>query len=104
MRVVPQFDPAVSGTETAVTADVPLEVTIPLLPGSRPAKYVSIAATNGAAVRFKVGLVGVDASSEPHAIISRESGPLIINVAGNTTIDVLSTASGAIVITPLANQ
>ena len=101
MHLVPQFDPANAAT-AATLVNGQTEFTIPLLGSGEPAKYAMISATIEA--RFKVGLAGVASQTNPHGVISLESGPIIISVAGQTTIDFDADAAGLAYVVPLANQ
>lgn len=103
MHLVPQFDTSSANT-TATLINGTTEFTIPSFGDSEPPRYVLISVDIDTPVFFKVGLVGVDAGTDPHGCISLSSGPIIINVAGATTIDFNAGGAGNAVVAPLANQ
>jgi hypothetical protein len=102
-NLVPQFDPTNAATTAALIAG-PTEFTIPALGSGEPAKYIALSVDVDTPVVFKVGLAGVDSGVNPHGAIALGSGTLIINVAGQTTIDFTATETGEAYVVPIANQ
>ncbi len=103
MHLVPQFDFDNDATEATLIAGT-TEFTIPLLGDGNPCRYLLLSVDIETPVVFKVGLAGVDSGTNPHGVINLSGGPIIINVAGQKTIDFTATGAGVAFVVPLTNQ
>ncbi len=104
--LVPQFETDASSVDVTLV-DGQAELAIPTLSDGDPARFVMISvqtAIIGTPVTFKVGLAGVDSGTDPHGVISSNSGPLIINVTGQKAIDFTCSEGGTAYVVPLSNQ
>lgn len=103
-HLVPQFDPGAEDTEITLVAATAQEVAIPTLTNGDKPKYVMLTTDLDEPVSCKVGIAGVDVGSHPHFILSKHSGPFIINVTGQAKIDFLSAGVNVVIMAPLSND
>ena len=101
--IIPQFDPAATGTVVSLISGR-TEHPIPTLSDGTPPKYVMISVPTTGPTTYRVGQTGVDEADGAHCIITRESGPQIVNVAGMAAIDFASSGIDEGIVAPLANQ